>query len=99
MRGVLTNEVKELSVELLGYEMSVKELRLLPYLMCCLIDNNNVSPNKINDEEREILSKWRANGWVDNPFSALGVSSEFYDMLVALLKVGYCSDMICIEVR
>jgi len=26
MRGVLTNEVKELSVELLGYEMSVRKV-------------------------------------------------------------------------
>jgi hypothetical protein len=93
-RGALTDEVKELSVQLLGYEMSVRELRLLPYLMSCLMGNTNVEPRKINSEERDILIKWGKCGYLSDPSSDFAVSSKFYDIMVALLKVGYCSDMI-----
>lgn len=93
-RGVLTDEVKELSKELFGYEFTVRELRMLPYLMHCLLDNANVNPNKINAEERAILMGWQKNNFLERPSAALAVSSEFYDKMCRMLKIGYCSEML-----
>ncbi len=36
-RGQLTDRIKERSKELLGYEMDVKELRLMVYIQYCYV--------------------------------------------------------------
>ena len=58
-RGVLTPEVQEAAKNLLGYELTVRELRLMPYLQYTVMNDKRINPNHINLEEREILSKWR----------------------------------------
>ena len=37
-RGMITDEIKQKSIELLGYEVSQQELRLIPYVMYCLVN-------------------------------------------------------------
>ena len=37
-RGQLTDEVKKVSKDKLGYEISLDELRLMPYLQYCLMN-------------------------------------------------------------
>ena len=63
-------------------------------MMSCLMDNCNLSPAKLNQEEREILIEWKLKGFISGAASDYSVSSEFYDAMVAILKIGYCSDMI-----
>lgn len=58
-RGQLTDRIKEKSLELLGYEITQKELRLIPYLQYQMVNEQKIDPRKIDEEEREILSKWR----------------------------------------
>lgn len=65
MRGMLTDEVKKKSLELLGYEISLLELRLLPYVMYLVTNNIGVDPRKVNDKERKILAKWNKKGFVE----------------------------------
>ena len=93
-RGTLTKEVKKLSKELLGYEITVRELRMMPYIMYCLLDNCNIDPNKVNSEERAILMKWQKEERLSSPSSNFMVSAEFYDIICQILKIGYCSDCI-----
>lgn len=93
-RGRLTDEVKELSMELLGYEITVRGLRLLPYIMLCLTDNINIDIARVSNEERAILLQWKKEGRLLDPASNFSVSSEFYDIICKLLKIGYCLDMI-----
>lgn len=42
MRGMLTEEITQKSEMLLGYAISKKELRLMPYLIYCLTNNQNM---------------------------------------------------------
>ena len=93
-RGKLTDEVKALSKELFGYEITVRELRLLPYILNCLVDNSNIDPAHINAEERKWFAKWRKEERMFTPSTALTVSPDFYDTICKILKVGYCSDML-----
>jgi len=59
-RGAITNEIKGKAQDLLGIEdMSVKELRLMPYIQSVMVNDQKIDPNKINSEERKILSGWR----------------------------------------
>ena len=93
-RGKLTKEVKQLSSKLFGYEITVKGLRLLPYIMYCLMDNCNIDPIHINSDDRAVLMKWKKEGRLFDPLSNLTVSSDFYDTICEMLRVGYCSEMI-----
>ena len=58
-RGQLTDRIKKKSKELLGYEVSQEELRLMAYAQYQMVNEQRIDPNKINTGERAILQKWR----------------------------------------
>ena len=88
-RGQLTQEIKEKSKELLGYEIDTVELRLMPYIQYVMVNHQSIDPNKINQEERQILSRWRSNGWIEGGAGGLGISKEFWNILHEVLWMGY----------
>ncbi|WP_107854459.1 hypothetical protein [Neisseria elongata] len=89
MRGMLTEEITQKSEMLLGYAISKKELRLMPYLIYCLTNNQNIDPSNIDAEERAILSKWHEHGFIESPSSNLAVTKSFYDAANELIFLGY----------
>ena len=88
-RGMITDEIKKKSKELLGYEVSQRELRLIPYVMYCLVNNTPIDILKVNNYEIEILIKWMEKGFIGPPLSDLVVSKEFYDAANQLIFIGY----------
>lgn len=92
MRGVLTEEVKKVMVEN-GFEGNVRELRLMPYMVYCLLDNINIEPHKITPEERSILAGWKEKGYLSGISSGFGVTEDFFNRMINVLKIGYLSEM------
>lgn len=88
-RGMLTDEIKQKSVELLGYEITQRELRLMPYLIFCVTNDQNIEISKVNNEERKILMAWQEKGFVEAPSSNLAISKEFYEAANELIFIGY----------
>ena len=88
-RGMLTDEIKKKSVELLGYEITTQELRLMPYLIFCVTNDQNIEISKVNNEERKILMKWQEKGFVESPAAALAINKSFYDAANELIFIGY----------
>lgn len=88
-RGQLTERIKKKSVELLGYEISLRELRLMPYVQYCVMNSQNLDPNKVNQEERDILSKWRKAKYISGGAVDLEVSKKFWDVMSEILWLGY----------
>jgi hypothetical protein len=89
-RGELTSRIMQEAKELLGYEITQEELRLMPYIMHLLINSMSIDPRKINAVEREILSKWRHAGYFYGGASdPVEVSSKFYSILCRILWLGY----------
>lgn len=89
MRGALTDNIKKKSKETLGYEISLRELRLMPYVQFIMMNDQKIDPNKINQEERNILSSWREKGYIEGGASGLAVTKEFYDAVSEILWLGY----------
>ena len=88
-RGVLTDRIKEKSIDLLGYEINTTELRLMPYIIHVMMDDQRIDPNKINHEEKAILSKWRKAGHIEGGASGLRITAEFWQIITEIVMLGY----------
>lgn len=84
MRGCLTKDLQE------KYNISIKELRLLPYFQYLLMNEGKIDPNKIDSEERAILQKWRDEGKITfSMTSPCTCTREFWDWMNEILWYGY----------
>lgn len=89
MRGQLTPQIKEASKTFFGEEITVRELRLLPYIQYTMMNDQKIHPERINAEDRAILAKWKAKGWLEGGMTGLAISKEFWDAMNELLWMGY----------
>lgn len=85
----ITKEIQAKSKEMLGVEISQTELRLMAYIHFVMANEQRIEPNKINGEERKILSSWRTAGWVEGGVSGLAITEEFWNCMCAVLWLGY----------
>ena len=88
-RGNLTEDVQEAARATLGRKISLRELRLIPYAIDCLLNDRNIYPGHINAEERDILREWREEGWISGGASDFQVTREFYLAACEILWNGY----------
>ena len=88
-RGQLTEHIKMRSKELLGYDITRSELRLMPYIQYVMTNGQRIEPAKCNQEDRAILSKWREAGHIEGGASGLAITKEFWDIICALIWLGY----------
>ncbi len=100
LRGQLTDRIKEKSKSLFGYEISQMELKLIPYLVYTLSNNQQLSRQLIRVEEIEILSKWKKKGYILDGVTDCGrpkisegerlkVTKEFWDIMNEIIYLGY----------
>lgn len=89
LRGQLTERIKQKSLELFGYEITQKELRLLPYVLYEAINTKLVS--NVNSEERNILDYWMSNEWIfiTGMGNLLSISEEFFINASKIVYLGY----------
>ena len=88
MRSGITKEIKEKSKELLGYEITWVELRLMPYIQYVLENTRKIDRAKINEEEEEIIQKWMDQGWILKR-DPLAVTKKFWDAMSELIWLAY----------
>lgn len=88
-RGQLSDSIKAKSQELLGYEITQRELRLMPYVQSVMLNDQQIDPRKINSEEREILSVWRQKGYIEGGAAGMAISKDFWDAIHQILWLGY----------
>ena len=91
-RGMLTQEIRQLAMELLGKDISTTELRLMPYVQSVMVNEQRLDPNRINTEERTILSDWRNRGWIDGGCTQLFVSKFFWDAISDIIYMRYVNN-------
>lgn len=88
-RGALSEEVKKASLEKLGYEISVRELRLMVYLQYVMVNEQRVDIWKISNEERKILREWREKGYMTGGATQIEMQKTFWDAICEILWYGY----------
>jgi|SRR3989344_398829 len=88
-RGMLTERIKTKSKELMDREIDTAELRLMAYAQYVMCNEQKIDLRKINQEEREILQKWREAGYMDGGASGMQITREFWDILCEIIFLGY----------
>jgi len=88
-RGQLTQRIKDKSKELLGYEMDVTELRLMPYILTVMMNEQKIKPEHCNQDDRGILSKWRKADYIEGGASGLQITEEFWNIICEIVRLGY----------
>lgn len=89
LRGCVTERIKEKSIELLGYEIDTVELRLMPYVLTVMMNEQRIKPRHCNQDDREILQKWRNAGHIEGGASGLQITEEFWNILCEIVRLGY----------
>ena len=88
-RGQLTQRIKDKSYELLGYEINQTELRLIPYLQYIMVNEQKIDTKSVNQEDREIISKWRKAGHLSGGAGGMQITREFWGIMTEILFLGY----------
>lgn len=90
-RGMLTEEIKKCSNELLGYEIDTIELRLMPYLQYIVINDKLIDYRKINFNEKTILIKWEDLGFIkfNNDNEKVSITEEFWNIINKIIFIAY----------
>jgi hypothetical protein len=88
-RGQLTERIKQRSKELLGYEIGVVELRLMPYVQYVMMNDQRIDRQKVNQADRDILAKWRKAGHIDGGAGGLQITRAFWDIICDICFLGY----------
>lgn len=87
-RGMLTQEIIN------KYNFTQKELRLMPYVQYCCINNECIDPRKIDSEEREIINNWKSNGFISGGMSTVVcISYEFWNIIHDCLWYAYANQL------
>ena len=89
LRGQLTRRIKKKAKELLGYEITQIELRLMPYIMYVMQNEQKIQIAKCNWEDRKILKKWREAGHIEGGASGLAITKQFWDIICEIVFLGY----------
>lgn len=87
---MISRRVQEVAQRHLGRETTVRELRLLPYVLHTLLNSGRFDPRRISDEEREIMDMWRKEHRLEVwRTDAIVPKKGFYNAIVELLWAGY----------
>ena len=89
MRGTLTKRIQSRALVTLGREITIKELRLYPYIQFVMMNEQRLDINRINAEEREILSNLRKLGFITGGASEMEVTKTFWDYINEVLYYAY----------
>jgi hypothetical protein len=92
-RGALTEQIISIAKKYLGVDdFTTAELRLMPYIQYVMMNEQRLDPRKLSVGERDILSTWRNNGWIEGDVSGMNISKKFWDAMNEILWLGYVNN-------
>ena len=88
-RGTLTEKANEIAKKMIGREISLRELRLIPYIQYVMMNEQKLEISRINQEEREILRVWKDEKFIEGGAGGLSITKEFWDFMCEILFETY----------
>lgn len=90
-RGALTGELKAFYLEKTKRKLTKRELRLLPYVLHCGLNNGRIASGNINNEEIMILNELDEAGFIfySRTADTVAITEEYFDIICEVLKHSY----------
>jgi len=88
-RGMLTTDVQKTANIMIKRGITLRELRLIPYIQYVMCNDRKLKIELINQEERKILKQWREQGHIEGGASGLAVTKHFWDFMCEVLFIAY----------
>ena len=89
-RGILTEAIQEKARAFLGEEITVKELRLYPFLDYCWKNGGRIQRGKTDLEEKKILERREKQGHCETTYIGENKPTrEFYNFVNDILAEAY----------
>ncbi len=88
-RGELTKEVQEIAQERLGRDITLQELRLIPYVQFVMVNEQVVSRHKMTPDGYVILDKWEKEKLISLNGPCVEISKLFWDFVCEVLYWAY----------
>ena len=88
-RGQLTQQIKDRSKELMGYEINRTELRLMPYVLTVMMNMQRIDPRMVNKDDRDIMAKWKKAKYIEGGAGGLNICKEFWNIICEIVMMGY----------
>ena len=88
-RGTLTKEVQEIAKKHIGREINTTELILIPYIQYIMVNEQRIDPSKLNQDDRDILRKWKDAELIEGGMSGLSITKDFWDFACEILWQSY----------
>lgn len=86
-RGICTSKIAK------KYKITSEQLRLLPYLHHCLINNMTINPQQISAEEFRILQNWENKGLIKITSNCSYCTQEFYLWMSKIFFEAYILEL------
>jgi len=88
-RGILTKRANEIAKKMIGREITLTELRLIPYIQYVMLNEQKIKIEHINFEERKILSEWKTENFIEGGATGLAITKKFWDFMCEILFETY----------
>ena len=88
-RGMLTTDVQKAAKIIIGRGITLRELRLIPYIQYVMCNDRKLKIQCINEEERKILQQWKKQGHIQGGASGLAITKHFWDFMCEVLFIAY----------
>lgn len=94
-RGVFSEAERGSADAVLGRQLTEGELRLMPYLIHCAMDQQPVDRSKITPDEKEILKDWTERGICRcYPFNVpVAATKEFWRLMADAVFDAYVLEL------
>ena len=65
------------------------ELRLIPYIHYVMVNKQRLDINKISQDERDVLRKWKDAELIEGGASGLAITEEFWNFMSDIMFQSY----------
>lgn len=94
MRGQPTTNTPSICKQYGVSNLTVKEIKLIPYLLYACVNFGVLNRNKINREEAEILLNWQDQNYIAWTANNIFISEHFYNFCNAIVFDSYVENKI-----
>jgi len=88
-RGSDSEKIQEIAKKTINREISLGEIRLMPYIQYVMVNERLIERRRINDIETKILYDWEEEGFIKLLPSRLEVTKKFWDFINDIVWEAY----------